>query len=492
MLFNSASFLVFFPMVLALYFAMPHRLRWSLLLAGSYYFYMCWKPEYVVLIVISTLIDYFAAIQMGKRAGKRARRPFLLVSVLANLGLLFSFKYFNFFNDSARVVFEQLNLFYDVPAFDLLLPVGISFYTFQTLSYSIDVYRGQQQPERHLGIFALYVSFFPQLVAGPIERCTRLLPQFYRRHVYDYDRVVDGAKLVLWGLFKKVVIADRLAVYVDAVYSAPGEYHGLTVLMATYFFAFQIYCDFSGYSDMAIGVARIMGFELMENFRRPYFSKSIAEFWRRWHISLSTWFRDYVYIPLGGNRVVKWRWYYNLMVVFVVSGLWHGANWTFIVWGGLHGFYLVFSLITADVRSSMVNRFWREPLPALQAAGIRLSPRLYEWMQVVLTFHLVILAWVFFRANNISDAFVLLKEMFIWNADSAILTVPGFGATEMAISLLVIAVLLSVHVIERRQNFRTYLSTKPMWIRTCAYFGGIALIAFLGKFDAKQFIYFQF
>ncbi len=492
MLFNSASFLIFFPMVLAFYFAIPHRFRWSLLLFGSYYFYMCWKPEYVVLIVISTIIDYYSGIQMGKREEKAKRRPFLLLSLAANLGLLFSFKYFNFFSESVREAFNYFNVFYDVPTFDLLLPVGISFYTFQTLSYSIEVYNGRQSPERHLGIFALYVSFFPQLVAGPIERSTNLLPQFSKRQVYDYDRVVDGLKIMLWGLFKKVVIADRLAFYVDAIYNQPGEYQGLSVLVATYFFAFQIYCDFSGYSDMAIGAAKVMGFDLMENFRRPYFSKSIAEFWRRWHISLSTWFRDYVYIPLGGNRVVKWRWYYNLMVVFVVSGLWHGANWTFVVWGGLHGFYLVFSIMTADVRARLLGRLRLESMPALRAAGVRMSPSMVKWMQVFVTFHLVLLAWIFFRANNISEAFLLLGQIFSWNEASTVLTIPGFGVREMVTSFLVIGVLLVVHLVERRQNFREYLAQRSVWVRTSVYAGCVVAIAVLGKFDAKQFIYFQF
>lgn len=248
----------------------------------------------------------------------------------------------------------------------MLLPVGISFYTFQSLSYSIDVYRGEKEPERNFGKFALYVAFFPQLVAGPIERSTNLLPQFDRRISFDYDRFVSGLRLMLWGFFKKIVIADRLAIYVNEVYNSPAEFQGLTLILATYFFAFQIYCDFSGYSDIAIGAARIMGYDLMINFRQPYFSQSIAEFWKRWHISLSTWFKDYLYIPLGGNRVAKNRWYFNLMAVFLISGLWHGANWTFVLWGFLHGFYLVFSIWTQNIRDTISHAFRVDRFPALQ------------------------------------------------------------------------------------------------------------------------------
>jgi alginate O-acetyltransferase complex protein AlgI len=351
MFFNSLEFVIFFPLVVFAYFALPYKWRWSLLLLASYYFYMCWRPEYIILIIASTLIDYFAGLRMGQ-VNKKKRKKYLILSLCTNLGLLFAFKYFNFFNNSLQATFNQFNLFYNVPAFSVLLPVGISFYTFQTLSYSIDVYRGDREPERHLGIFALYVAFFPQLVAGPIERSTHLLPQFYEKHNVDYVRITNGLKLMTWGFFKKLVIADRLAIYVNQVYNAPGDFHGAHIWIATYFFAIQIFCDFSGYSDIAIGAAEIMGYRFMKNFRRPYLAQSIAEFWKRWHISLSTWFRDYLYIPLGGNRVGKWRWYYNLFVVFMVSGLWHGANWTFVVWGALHGLYLVFAIVTQSHRES--------------------------------------------------------------------------------------------------------------------------------------------
>ena len=317
MLFNSIHFVFFFPIIIMLYFATPYKWRWLLLLVASYYFYMCWKAEYAILIVGSTVIDYFASLQMEKEEEQSKRKKWLYLSLAVNLGVLFGFKYFNFFSSNVNAFFDSINLFYNVPTFDVLLPVGISFYTFQSLSYTIDVYNNKIKAEKHFGIFALYVSFFPQLVAGPIERATHLLPQFHQKFDFEYQRVVDGLKMMAWGFFLKLVIADRLAPMVNEVFNFPERAFGMTVLVGTIFFAFQIFCDFAGYSSIAIGAAKIMGYDLMQNFRRPYFSTSIREFWQRWHISLSSWFRDYVYIPLGGNRVVKWRWYYNLFITFL-------------------------------------------------------------------------------------------------------------------------------------------------------------------------------
>lgn len=485
MLFNSFEFLIFFPLVVAFYFAIPHRFRWIFLLAASYYFYMAWKPEYVLLIMASTLIDYYAALRMGATQQKSKRKKYLILSAVANLGLLFSFKYFNFFSDAAREILASANIFYDTPALDILLPVGISFYTFQTLSYTIDVYRGTRKPERHLGIFALYVSFFPQLVAGPIERSTRLLPQFRQGKTFDIERILSGLRLMLWGFFKKLVIADRLAVYVNQVYNNPGDYSGAPVILATYFFAFQIYCDFSGYSDIAIGAARVMGYDLMENFRRPYFAKSIGEFWKRWHISLSTWFKDYLYIPLGGSRVGKWRWHYNLLIVFLLSGLWHGANWTFLIWGGLHGSYLILSHWTAGAR---------ERLCAL--TGLRASPRFHKFIKVFATFHLTLLAWVFFRANSVSDAFTHLNSMLSLNtnglAEAFDKPSAAAGWIELGIASGALAALLMAHLIERRQSIGVYLAQQPRWARWAAYQALIVGILIFGVFSHAEFIYFQF
>lgn len=484
MLFNSLEFLIFFPVVVTLYFACPYRFRWALLLAASYYFYAAWKPEYLFIIIASTLVDYTVAIQMAKRPERSQRTKFLVMSLFTNLGVLFAFKYFNFFNDSMRAAFTSFNIFYDVPAFQVLLPVGISFYTFQTLSYTIDVYRGKLEPERHLGIFALFVSFFPQLVAGPIERAANMLPQFHRTFDFDADRVSDGLRLILWGMFKKVVIADRLGIYVNEVYNNPTAWEGWPVILATYFFAFQIYCDFSGYSDIAIGAAKVMGYDLMENFRRPYLSKSPAEFWRRWHISLSTWFRDYLYIPLGGSRVSIPRWYINLMIVFLVSGLWHGAAWTFVLWGGLHGAYLVLEVATKAWRSRLAEMFQLKEAPRMQAI-----------LSGLVTFNLVCFAWIFFRANSISDAFLIVNNLTpLGTLSTAVDPWTGYvldPPLQMALSLGLIALLMVVHVIQEQGLKAPVIVGRPV-VRWGAYLILVLAVMNLGVTEEVPFIYFQF
>ncbi|MBN2309970.1 MAG: MBOAT family protein [Candidatus Hydrogenedentes bacterium] len=489
MLFNSLEFVVFFPIVAALYFAFPYRFRWMLLLAASYYFYMCWEPRYLILILVSTLIDYGAGFMMGRTQEKSRRVKYLLLSLAGNLGLLFFFKYFNFLNDSLRALFGYFGAEYSVPQSDFLLPVGISFYTFQTLSYTIEVYRGNKEPEKHLGIFALYVAFFPQLVAGPIERAQNLLPQFFKRYDFDYDRVANGLKLVLWGMFKKVVIADRLAHIVDAVYGAPGQHEGAAIVLATVCFAYQIYCDFSGYSDIAIGCAEVMGFRLMKNFDRPYFARSVPEFWRRWHISLSTWFRDYVYISLGGNRCSAPRWLFNLFIVFLVSGLWHGANWTFVVWGALHGAFVV---------ASQLSGRWRQG--AAERMGLTAVPRLHRVLQVLATFCLVCFAWIFFRADSMADAVGLVTHLFQgWDH---VLSFPGIGVIQVGtlrasredliLSLLWIAMLQAVHLAQSRGSIREMVARRPLWVRWAAYSALLWLMASVGVFESKEFIYFVF
>jgi alginate O-acetyltransferase complex protein AlgI len=480
MLFNTLQFLIFFPIVVCLYFAVLYRLRWALLLAASYYFYMCWKAEYLILILASTLIDYIAGLCMGRHTERAPRRKYLILSLAVNLGLLFSFKYWNFFSASLRATLEGLNIFYDVPSFDILLPVGISFYTFQTLSYTIDVYRGDKKPEKHLGIFALYVAFFPQLVAGPIERSTHLLPQFWKKHDFDYQRVRSGLLLMLWGLFKKIVIADRLAVYVNHVYNSPGDFTGAPMILATYFFTFQIYCDFSGYSDIAIGAARVMGFDLMTNFNRPYFATSIRDFWKRWHISLTTWFRDYLYIPLGGNRAGRWRWFFNLYIVFLLSGLWHGANWTFLVWGALHGLYLIFAILTSDLRKRLARLF-----------NMNRFPKLLHMLQVIITFHLVLLAWVFFRANTLADAILILRRMFIIDPANLNINVT-LGTRGIAIAVLSIVIMQLVHWFGERCDLRQWFDAKPLLVRWAVYILLAFSIMNLGAVDEIPFIYFQF
>jgi D-alanyl-lipoteichoic acid acyltransferase DltB (MBOAT superfamily) len=482
MLFNSIHFLFFFPVAVTVYFALRHRLRWGWLLAASYYFYMCWRPEYVVVLWAITLIDFLAGIQIGASRTPARRRAFLVLSLASNLSLLFAFKYYNFFNDSLRASFQLFDLSYPIPVADVLLPVGISFHTFQAMSYTIDVYRGRQQPERNLGLFALYVAFFPQLVAGPIERPGHLLPQFRVEHRFDYVRVTDGLKLMAWGFFKKLVVADRLAPYVDEVYARPEQFDAGRLILATYFFAFQIYCDFSGYSDIAIGAAQVMGFELTENFRRPYFAASIREFWRRWHITLMSWFRDYLYIPLGGNRVARPRYFANILTVFLLSGLWHGANWTFVVWGLLHAAYIVTSSLTEGLRTR-----------ARAASGLGRHPGLERALGGIATFHLVAFAWVFFRADTLGDALLILRRIFSGASFGAFgFTLPEFDALELGIAAAAIVTLLALETLQERRRVRQLLARQPVWARWACYGAAILLILLFGEFDEREFIYFQF
>jgi len=492
MLFNSIHFILFLPVVVIIYFSLPYRYRWVLLLIASYYFYMAWRPEYVFLIVFSTLVDYFVAIKMSKVDDKQKRKKYLIMSLVINLGLLFLFKYFNFFSDSTRLLLNNFNIFYNLPSFKLLLPVGISFYTFQTLSYTIDVCKGKRKPEKHLGIFALYVSFFPQLVAGPIERSTSLLPQFYKKYDFDYDRVASGLCQMLWGFFKKIVIADNIANLVNLVFSSPENFQGIHFIIATILFAFQIYCDFSGYSDIAIGTARIMGFELMRNFNRPYFAKSISDFWNRWHISLSTWFRDYLYIPLGGNRVNKFRMYLNLMITFVISGLWHGANWTFVVWGFLHGLYLIFEKLIKNVADSIELKFGRGKFL-----------RIYSLFQTFYIFVLVCFAWIFFRADFLSDALYIVSHLFdgvlhfivnFWNINEIKLILSKFNITPLLFVEIWISILflLIIQALRGEKDLFIFLRDKKMLFRWSFYYLLIFWILFFGYFGEQPFIYFQF
>lgn len=482
MLFNSAEFVLFFVAIVLLYFSTPYRWRWALLLAGSYYFYMAWKPKFILLIIASTLLDYGVGRLMEVSKRDRSRRALLVLSLAGNLGLLFAFKYLDFFSEALNMAFSAAGSSYRVPLYHLILPVGISFYTFQTLSYTIDVYRRKTPVEKHLGIFALYVAFFPQLVAGPIERSSTLLPQFRNRNDFSFPRLSSGLRLMLWGMFKKLVIADLVAVTVERVYGAPQSYAGPLLLLATVFFAIQIYCDFSGYSDIAVGAARVLGYDLMVNFRQPYFSRSIAEFWRRWHISLSTWFRDYVYIPLGGSRVGQFRLAANLLAVFAISGLWHGAAWNFILWGALHGVCLAGSIATAG---------WRARLTAM--LGLDKVPRLQAFLQTIICFSLVLIGWVFFRAASLGDAVYILTNLLRWSGPEAItLAGAGLGRFQMLIALLGVASLFVVDFIAWKQP-RFVLQ---LWDRREVRFASYAVcfysIVFFGVFDKSEFIYFQF
>lgn len=479
MLFNSFNFLIFFPVVTTAYFLIPHKVRWFLLLAASCYFYMVFIPVYILILFTTIIVDYFAGILIEKTSGKR-KKLYLIVSIVSNVGFLAFFKYANFIDKNLNFLAHCLHWNYSIPLLHILLPIGLSFHTFQAMAYTIEVYRGVQKPERNPGIFALYVMFYPQLVAGPIERPQNLIHQFYEEHKFDYERAVDGLKLILWGFSKKVLIADRLAVYVNAVYGNPSSHSGSQLAIATYFFAFQIYCDFSGYSDIAIGAARVMGFKLMKNFNRPYSARSIAEFWRRWHIALSSWFRDYVYIPLGGNRVTSRRLYFNIAVVFLISGLWHGAGWTYVIWGGLHGIYLIISLIGKKIKTHTAD-FIKHAF----------SPRLYSLLCVLITFHLVTFAWIFFRANNISDAVLIVKKIThgIWSASNIY---APLGMFWFIFSVCLIALMEMIQYEHERVNLKLWLSSRTIWLRWAVYYSVILFILIFGKFSSLQFIYFQF
>jgi D-alanyl-lipoteichoic acid acyltransferase DltB (MBOAT superfamily) len=478
MLFNSLQFAVFFPVVTALYFALPHRLRGAMLLIASCCFYMAFVPKYIVILAFTIAIDYAAGLLIHRSAG-RTRLLWLVTSIVANVGVLAFFKYFNFINETLRTAALTAGQAYSVPALDIILPIGLSFHTFQSMSYTIEVYRGHQEVERNIARFALYVMFYPQLVAGPIERPQHLLEQLKVEHRFDYERVKSGLQLMAWGLFKKVAIADRLAQAVNAVYGDATQYSGAAILVATYFFALQIYCDFSGYSDIAIGSAQVMGFRLMRNFDRPYFSQSISEFWRRWHISLSSWFRDYVYVPLGGSRRSGWRRAFNLMVVFTLSGLWHGANWTFVIWGALNGVYLVASIVSARARRSMVR-----------LSGLDRLPQLHSMLRRVLTFHLILLSWVFFRAQSVGDAGTMLHAV-LTNRPGLGIAFDSIGGRTMVV--MAVGLLLVFELLQSRTSIRAFISSKPWPVRWPAYMALIVLLLLLGDFASQQqFIYYQF
>ena len=485
MLFNSIDFLLFFPLVTAVYFFLPHRARWVWLLAASYYFYMCWNVKYALLIALSTLITYAS----GLLIHWRRKRLWVLLSFASNLAILFFFKYFGFFLDNLTAALALVGVAFKRPAFDVILPVGISFYTFQALSYTMDVYRGEVEPERNPFRYALFVSFFPQLVAGPIERSKNLLGQLYERHDFDPDRARDGMLLMLWGMFEKIVIADRLALLVDYVYDHYAQLPGATIVLATVFFAFQIYCDFGGYSHIAIGAAQVMGFTLMENFRRPYLAQSAAEFWRRWHISLSTWFRDYLYIPMGGSRRGAFRKYLNTMVTFLVSGLWHGANWSFVVWGGLNGAYQVAGALLRPARESFSR-----------ALGVRRERPLWTALRPLFTFCLVDFAWLFFRAPSFSAARGMILHAvrhFELSALPGQLFALDLDAPNFLAALFFLGVLLAADLLQERYGpLRPYITRRALPVRWTLYLCAVLTVLIFGiygpGYNARAFTYFQF
>jgi D-alanyl-lipoteichoic acid acyltransferase DltB (MBOAT superfamily) len=481
MLFNSYTFGVFLLIIFVVFwktFKKSQRLGNHVLLTGSYIFYGWWDWRFLILIIISSIADFFIGSKIYKSEIKRDRKLLLATSLLINLGMLFFFKYFNFFIDSFKALFSPVTETGQWSTLNIILPVGISFYTFQTLSYTIDIYKRKIEPTKSALTFFTFVAFFPQLVAGPIERAKNLIPQFETKRSFSFAQGSSGLKLILWGLFKKMVIADQLAVFVNAVYSSPENFNGWGIMFATFLFGFQIYCDFSGYSDIAIGTARLFGVELMTNFQTPYFSTSFREFWHRWHISLSTWFRDYLYIPLGGNRGGIQKWARNIIITFTISGLWHGASFTFLIWGFIHGFLLI--------AENFISRIFR------------MNSKLKNISGFLLTFVLVNFVWLFFRAENWNHLTVLFDNIFsskVMGFDSFValisnsshLTAPG------RMLLFVFPVFIVIETILGKKEFNNLLINAPKYIRWGFYYAIILSILFFGVLNsAPQFIYFQF
>lgn len=482
MLFNSLAFIVFFPVVTLLFYLLPHNMRWILLLIASCFFYMFFKPIYILILFGTIVIDYYAGIQLEETQDQRKKKLFLILSLVANIGVLVIFKYYNFINTNITGLLSQMGVANPIPSLKILLPIGLSFHTFQAMSYTIEVYRGNQKAERHFGIYSLYVMFYPQLVAGPIERPQNILHQFYEVKTFNYENISAGLKLMLWGLFKKVVVADRLAIGVDEVYNHLHDYSGVALIVATIFFSFQIYCDFSGYSDIALGAARTMGFNLMINFNRPYAAQSISEFWSRWHISLSTWFRDYLYIPLGGNRVKISRLYFNLFIVFMISGIWHGASWTFVIWGALHGFYLIFALLIKPL-SQKISDFFREK-------GMGFFVHAFN---VITVFCLAAFAWLFFRAKTTDDAIYIVKNMFSIhgvNLQKDIYLNKGQDFFVTSVFLL----MLMEFIQYINANYNNSFFSGPSLVKRWAFLIVITLlVCIMGVYHSDaEFIYFQF
>lgn len=476
MLFNSIEYMFFLPIVFIIYWTIKQKYRWMLLLVSSYYFYMSWNAKYVLLILATTMISYLCAVFLEKAENDRQKKICLGIAVGISIFILFLFKYFNFFLNSICLFLQKVSLPIHPLTVKLMLPVGISFYTFQSIGYIIDVYRGDVKAEKHFGQFATYISFFPQLVAGPIERTSNLLPQIKGEHKFNYDKITYGLKIMAWGFYKKIVLADTLALYVDKVYGDITSYKGMTLLLATLFFSIQIYCDFSGYSDIAIGTAKMLDIDLMENFKCPYLSASVKEFWNRWHISLSSWFRDYIYIPLGGNRCSKLKHYRNLFITFLLSGLWHGANWTFIIWGGVHG---AAQIVNSNIKTKRMN-------------GIK-------WLfAVIATFIFCSLAWIFFRANSVGEAIYVFQYALegISNPLSYIMTAAAeleMNRYRMIYIMGLVMLLFIYDFCSLRFNVIDRISKMNLAIRWGCYIALLLIIIFFSqKGVAAEFVYFQF
>lgn len=487
MLFNSIDFAVFLPIVFILYWFTTNsnlKLQNSLIVVASYLFYGWWDWRFLSLILFSTLVDFSVGRNIQSENNQLKRNILLWTSILVNLGFLGFFKYYNFFLDNFITAFSFFGHEIQANSLKIILPVGISFYTFQTLSYTIDVYKGKLEPTKDFIAFTAFVSFFPQLVAGPIERATHLLPQFYKSRNFEYSKAVDGMRQILWGLFKKIVIADNCAEYANLIFNNSPDYSGSTLVLGALFFTFQIYGDFSGYSDIAIGTSRLFGFDLMRNFNFPYFSRDIAEFWRRWHISLSTWFRDYVYIPLGGSHVGTWKKVRNTFIIFIVSGFWHGANWTFIIWGTLNALYILPLLLRGNNRNNMETVALGKNFPSVK-----------ETISILNTFGLTVFAWIFFRAENIGHAWQYIQDMII-----GLFTTSGYVQTihliyfKIGLALPVIIILFILVEWLGREGQYAISNLGVNWKRPIRYAMYYSIIITIFWFDGneQQFIYFQF
>ncbi len=483
MLFNSIDFAIFIPIVFVIYwFVVNKNLKFQNLFVvmASYFFYGCWDWRFLFLILFSTIIDYFVGFRLTKEVNKTKRKALLWLSIIVNLGFLGVFKYYNFFIDNFITVFSFFSIRLNANSLDIILPVGISFYTFQTLSYTIDVYKRKIKPTNDFIAFSAFVSFFPQLVAGPIEKATNLLPQFYKKRTFEYSKAVDGLRQILWGLIKKVVIADNCARYVNEIFLHSNYYSGSTLLLGAVLFAFQIYGDFSGYSDIAIGTSRLFGFNLKQNFAFPYFSRDIAEFWRRWHISLTTWFKDYLYIPLGGSRGSIWMKIRNVFIIFIVSGVWHGANWTFVIWGVLNAIYFLPLLITNENR---VNR-------NMVAEG-RHFPSTVEFLNILKTFGLTLLGWIFFRADDVQHALHYIARV----TSPSLFTLPKFlkmGGVYTTLILICIFVLIEWKGRDQQYAIAKFAFKRTKLVRWSFYLFLGFILFYYGDFNKTEFIYFAF
>lgn len=496
MLFNSIDFLIFFPVISLIYFLVPSKMRYIWLLVVSYFFYMCWNPKYIILIVVSTVVTYLSAILIYKYFYLNKKKKLILgINFICNIGILVFFKYFTFIFDNLSLFAGYFNLQIKQIPFDIILPVGISFYIFQALGYTIDVYRGNIKPERNILKYALFVSFFPQLVAGPIERSYNLITQINelpsKKNILHYERIINGLILMLYGLFLKMVIADRISIVADNVFDRYYMYGSIELIAAAIAFAIQIYCDFASYSIIAQGSAKVLGFELVDNFDTPYFATSIKDFWRRWHMSLSGWFRDYLYIPLGGSRCSKIKQYRNIMITFLISGLWHGAEWHYFLWGGVHGIYQIVSQELQPIKKKMEKRL-----------KVKTECESYRLLQILITFTLVVIAWIFFRAENIEAAIEYIKRIFCviepWVLYDGSLYLLGLDRFEMNVLKAALFVLFLTDLLKYRKKKRLdeFLMNQNIWFRWCALFFLLFFVLVYGmygpKFDGKQFIYFQF